>query len=371
MDLVPITEGGTELLVPLHDPSRAFPPGSSPVFFNPRMALSRDATVLLLRGIQIESYLDAMGATGARGIRVAGECGIPVTINDRDPLAVDVIQRNVAHAGVPAEITQCDVNILLSSRRFDAVDLDPFGTPAPFVDAAARSARRYLFVTATDTAPLCGAHERAGARRYFAHPVNNEYHGETGLRTLLGFVVREVVKYDRGVEPLLCFTREHAIRLHLKVRPGVRAADETLDRMGFILQCSRCFHREESPGLIPSGRKVCPCGGQFIPIGPLWLGAINPPGVIASLLDRLPSIPLAAGKELHRLLSLLQDELPTSSHYDYHRIARALRTSPPPMEAVLRRVMDSGHRVSRTHYSGTAIKTDAPVRVLERAISDG
>ncbi|MGE5831794.1 MAG: tRNA (guanine(10)-N(2))-dimethyltransferase [Methanomicrobiales archaeon] len=368
MDLVQVTEGGTEFLVPVQDPDCTFPPGSSPVFFNPRMALSRDATVLLLRGISPGSYLDAMGATGARGIRVARECGIPVTINDRDSLAVELIRRNAAHAGVSIEVTQCDVNVLLSSRRFDAVDLDPFGTPSPFVDAAARSAKRYLFVTATDTAPLCGAHGPAGARRYFAHPVNNEYHRETGLRTLLGFVVRETVKYDRGLEPLLCFTREHAVRLHLRVRPGARAADDALGRIGFILQCDRCFHREEMAGLIPPCGK-CPCGGSLVPVGPLWLGAINDPGILSGMLDRLPTMPLAGGDALFRLLSLLRDELPTSSHYDYHRMAKALHCSPPPMDALLRRIGDAGYRVSRAHYSGTAVKTDAPVEVVESAIT--
>lgn len=370
MDLVPVTEGGTELLVPVQDPARAFPPGSSAVFFNPRMALSRDATALLLRGIPVESYLDAMGATGARGIRIARECGLSVTINDRDPLAVEVIRRNADHARVAAEVTQGDVNVLLSSRRFDCVDLDPFGTPAPFVDAAARSARKYLFVTATDTAPLCGAHGPAGARRYFAHPVNNEYHGETGLRTLLGFVVRELVKYDRGLEPLLAFTREHAVRLHLRIRPGARAADETLGRMGFILQCNRCFYRREEQGIIPRCGE-CHCGGTLVPIGPLWLGAINDPATLSTMLGRLPSVPLARGDELYRLLSLLLEELPTSSHYDCHRMAKALHRSPPPMDVVLRRLGDSGYRVSRAHYSGTAIKTDAPVEILERAITGG
>ncbi len=368
MDLVPVTEGGTELLVPAQDRTRPFPPGSSEVFFNPRMALSRDATILLLGDLRPGNYLDAMGATGARGIRVARECRIPVTINDRDPRAVEVIRRNAARAGVPAEITRCDVNHLLSSRRFDAVDLDPFGTPAPFVDAAARSARKYLFVTATDTAPLCGAHARAGARRYFAHPVNNEYHGETGLRTLLGFVVRELVKYDRGLEPLLCFTREHAVRLHLGIRAGARSADETLSRMGFILQCDRCLFREERPGIVPSGGR-CSCGGRLAPIGPLWLGAINDPGALSSMLGRLPSVPLAAADELYRLLSLLGEELPTSSHYDYHRVAKALRCSPPPMETVLGRIMDAGYRVSRAHYTGTAIKTDAPVEIIGKAVT--
>jgi tRNA (guanine26-N2/guanine27-N2)-dimethyltransferase len=368
MELVPVIEGGTGLLVPVQDPTRAFPPGSSPVFFNPRMALSRDATSLLLRDIPCGNYLDAMGATGARGIRVARECGIPVTINDRDPLAVELIGKNADHAGVTIEVTQSDVNVLLSSRRFDCVDLDPFGTPAPFVDAAARSARRYLFVTATDTAPLCGAHGPAGARRYFAHPVNNEYHGETGLRTLLGFVVRELVKYDRGLEPLLCFTREHAVRLHLRIRPGAKAADETLGHMGYLLQCDRCFYREERAGILPSCG-VCSCGGRLVPVGPLWLGAVSEPGILAGMLDRLPSVPLAGGEQLFRLLSLLQEELPTSSHYDYHRMAKALRCSPPSMEIVLGRIRDAGYPVSRAHYSGTAIKTGAPVEVIERAIA--
>ena len=368
MELVQVTEGGTELFVPFQDPGSAFPPGSSPVFFNPRMALSRDATSLLLRGLDAESYLDAMGATGARGIRIARECGVPVTINDRDPLAVGVIRKNAAHAGVAVEVTQSDVNVLLSSRRFDCVDLDPFGTPAPFLDAAARSAKRFLFVTATDTAPLCGAHGPAGVRRYFAHPLNNEYHGETGLRTLLGFVVRELARYDRGLEPLLCFTREHAVRLHLRVRPGAKAADRTLGRVGYILQCGRCFYREERPGHLPLCGE-CPCGGKLIPVGPLWLGGVNDPATLAGMLDRLPLVPLAGGEQLYRLLTLLQEELPTSSHYDCHRMARALRCSPPPMETVLARIREAGYPASRVHYSGTGIKTDAPVEIIGRAIT--
>jgi tRNA (guanine26-N2/guanine27-N2)-dimethyltransferase len=50
-------------------------------------------------------------------------------------------------------------------------------------------------------------------------------------------------------------------------------------------------------------------------------------------------------------------------------MAKALRCSPPPMEIVLGRIRDAGFRVSRAHYSGTAIKTDAPVEEIERAIS--
>jgi tRNA (guanine26-N2/guanine27-N2)-dimethyltransferase len=50
-------------------------------------------------------------------------------------------------------------------------------------------------------------------------------------------------------------------------------------------------------------------------------------------------------------------------------MARDLRVSPPPIDEVLGAVRESGYRVSRAHYSGTAIKTDAPVDVLERAVA--
>jgi tRNA (guanine26-N2/guanine27-N2)-dimethyltransferase len=138
--------------------------------------------------------------------------------------------------------------------------------------------------------------------------------------------------------------------------------------MGHILQCDRCLYREERAGLLPTCGE-CSCGGRLVPVGPLWLGAVNEQGILAGMLDRLPPVPLAEKEQLYRLLSLLQGELPTSSHYDYHRMSKALRCSPPPMEVVLGRIRDAGYRVSRVHYSGTGIKTDAPVEIVEKAIT--
>ncbi len=68
--------------------------------------------------------------------RVANECRIPVTINDRDPQVIELIAHNICQANLPVEIVQRDANALLSERSFDVVDLDPFGTPAMIVDAA-------------------------------------------------------------------------------------------------------------------------------------------------------------------------------------------------------------------------------------------
>ncbi|MFY9195037.1 MAG: tRNA (guanine(10)-N(2))-dimethyltransferase [Methanoculleus sp.] len=371
MDIVEVTEGESRFFVPKQDPRLQFPPGSSPVFYNPRMEMSRDATVLLLSILRPEGYLDAMGASGARGLRVAHEVGVPVVINDRDPMAVDLIRRNVEMLGLRGEVTGGDANVLMSGRRFDVIDLDPFGTPAPFVDSAARSAGRYLFVTATDTAPLCGAHLRAGMRRYFSCPRNTEYHAEVGLRTLLGFVVREVIKYDRGVEPLFCYAHEHFHRLHLALREGAAAADRTLARIGYIMQCPQCLYRSEQAGMLPEPEECALCGAALVPVGPLWTGSINDDQTLCRMQEALPGVVAGTSPRIARLLATCRQELDTSSHYDYHVIAKAERVSPGSIATVIERLLALGYRASRAHYSGTALKTDAPLQTLREVISGG
>ena len=371
MDVVEVIEGKTRFFVPRQDPRLQFPPGSGPVFYNPRMEMNRDATVLLLAVLGPGSYLDAMGASGARGLRVAHEVGIPVTINDRNAQAVDLIRRNVAALDLAAEVTRGDANALMSGRRFDAVDLDPFGTPAPFVDSAARSAGNYLFVTATDTAPLCGAHLKAGMRRYFSRPRNTEYHAEVGLRTLLGFVVREVIKYDRGVEPLFCYAHEHFHRLHLGLREGAAAADRTLARIGYVMQCPQCLYRTEQAGLLPEPGECALCGADLVPVGPLWTGRVNDDRTLALMQEALSTVTIGTGRGIARLLLTCRQELETSSHYDYHVIAKRLRVSPGGIGTVVERLAALGYQASRAHYSGTAVKTDAPLPALESVISGG
>jgi tRNA (guanine26-N2/guanine27-N2)-dimethyltransferase len=368
MELTEIREGTTTVLVPVQDATVQFPPGSVPIFFNRKMELNRDATVLLLSLLKPSDYLDAMGATGIRGMRVAGECDIPVTICDREPTAIGLILQNKNHTGLPVTVLERDVNALLSEQSFDAVDLDPFGTPALFIDAAVRGCRRFLFVTATDTAPLCGAHLRAGIRRYGAVPMNTEYHSEVGLRILLGFVVRETVKYDRGIEPLLCYAREHFTRLHLRLLRGAQAADDTLNHMGFIHQCEKCPYREEQTGLQAHDR-FCPhCNELLRPIGPLWLGSIRNADTLAQMLETVPGREIGSKKDLIRLLETCRSELPTSSFYDYHHIAKLLCCSPPHIDLVLERIHAAGYPATRTHFSGYGIKTEAPLEIIKNAV---
>lgn len=364
MELTEAKEGNTRFFIPVQDTSHSFPPKTSPVFYNPRMEISRDATVLLVSLLKPSQYLDAMGASGIRGLRIASECGIPVSINDRDRRAVALIERNAEILGIPVEVLHSDTNVLLSGKSYEAVDLDPFGSPAPFVDSGIRGSGRYLFVTATDTAPLCGAHRNAGIRRYFAAAMNNEYHAETALRILLGFLVREAVKYDKGVEPLFCFSREHFVRVHARLQKGALAADRSVARMGYVMQCPSCPYRKEQPGILPEPGSCPYCGAALRPIGPLWTGAIQEIDLIMQMESILPTFSLGCSSQLQQLFSTCRQELALSFHYDYHVLARYLRVSPPPIGAVIQALIGEGYSATRAHYSGTALKTDAPLEVL-------
>jgi tRNA (guanine26-N2/guanine27-N2)-dimethyltransferase len=206
-------------------------------------------------------------------------------------------------------------------------------------------------------------------RRYFARPMNTDYHAEVGLRVLLGFIVRELVKYDRGLSPLCCFVREHFVRLHLAFAEGAAAADATLARIGYVHQCRRCPGRSEQPGLLPEPARCPACYGETRSIGPLWLGAICDPAAIAGMQEALPGATLAVGPALDRLLALLDNELPTATFYDYHVLAKRLSVSPPAIGAVLDRLRGKGYCASRAHYAGTAVKTDAPLGTILDAIN--
>jgi len=365
MDSALVVEGTTRFYIPRQDEEAHFPPGTAPVFFNKRMELNRDATILLLSDLLPSEYLDLMAATGVRALRVAHECKIPVIANDRDASAVGFLKSNAQRLSLPIRVANRDAHAILATERFETVDLDPFGSPAPFIDSCIRSARRYLFVTATDTAPLCGAHLKAGMRRYAARPMNTDYHPEVGLRMLIGHVARETMKYDRGIEPILSFTFEHFHRTHLRLIPGVRAADRTLASLGYIHQCPSCAFREVEAGMLP-GAIICPhCSKKTDPIGPLWIGEIIDREIVGRLLKRIPAMTLGSKARLTRHLTLLLGELPLLPHYDYHLMAKRTGASPPAMEIFLSRLRERGFQASRAHYSGTAVLTDAPLEVIQ------
>ncbi|MGB3943362.1 MAG: tRNA (guanine(10)-N(2))-dimethyltransferase [Methanothrix sp.] len=340
-------------------------------FYNPKMRLSREIGVAMTKALGVNDYLDALAASGARGLRVAKEAGaVKVALNDISPRAVALIQENARYNGLEAcEILSSNANVLLHQRRFEAVDLDPFGSPAPFLAAAARSAMGYLFITATDTAPLCGAHLKSGIRKYMAVPVKAEHHREMGTRILLGAVARELARVDKGMRPLLTYASDHYARAYVKIERGAERADETLGGVGHLEVCRHCGRWRRAPGIGCRSRGVCSfCGEKAQVAGPLWIGQIQDREVIRTALAELQKSGARSDRAV-RLLQLCADEIDEPMYYDHHRLCRRFKATPGTADDLVDRIRMIGWKASRTHFSGVGIKTDAPIEVLGEIIS--
>jgi tRNA (guanine26-N2/guanine27-N2)-dimethyltransferase len=334
------------------------------VFFNPRMRLNRDIGVAMVRALGISEYLDGLSASGIRGLRVAGEAGVEkVTLNDVSPAAYQCILRNKARNDLQkCEASCCNANALMHERHFETVDLDPFGSPSPFLSAASRSVLSYLFITATDTAPLCGAHLKSGIRKYMALPVKTEYHREMGARILLGMAARELARVDKAVAPLLTHVTEHYVRTYLRVLHGAKLADRCLEKIGYIEHCFSCsgFRAITEPRAEPCTN----CGGRTVLAGPLWLGEIQDRETIE---QAIPNVALE-NKSARKLLESCRSEEDIPMYYDHHRLCRRLGITPKKVDELVLALRESGKKASRTHFTGVGIKTDAGVGEVEEIL---
>ncbi|MFP4632566.1 MAG: tRNA (guanine(10)-N(2))-dimethyltransferase [Halobacteriales archaeon] len=333
------------------------------VFYNPRMTLNRDVTVAVLRAREFGStYLDANCASGVRGLRVAVEAGLDVTLNDRSSTAVDVARRNVEANEVDVSVRREDANVEMHRHGYDVVDVDPFGSPMPFADAAFRSARNLACFTATDTAPLCGAHT-SGVRRYGSVPLNTEYHAEMGLRVLVGALVRTAARQDVAATPVLSHSTDHYKRVYLSLERGAGVADESLEGLGYVAHCFDCLRREHVDGLVYDGPWNCCCGSNYDVAGPLWTAGVRDREFVEEALAEVSDYMTEAARA-RKTLERLHGELDLPTHYDQHVLCKRAGVPAASIEDVLGSLEARGYRASRTHYSGHSFKSDAPMDVL-------
>lgn len=357
-----ITEGETRLLVPekgTFGQTEAGKEQKPPVFYNPRMKLNRDVCCAFARTLSDVTFADVLAGSGAKGIRVANEAGHPVSLNDGSEHATRLIKKNAKINKVKVDVSNMDANLFLAKNKFDFIDIDPFGTPVPFLDGAVLAASKdgYLGVTATDTAPLCGVYPRACFRKYGAKPLRSEFCHEVGLRLLLGYVARTAAKYKRGTKCLLSHSTEHYFRLYVKLSTGKRKADASLLEIGYVYYCRACLHREFKKGFLPEGRN-CSCGSPFEVSGPLWLGRIKDNAVLKHVIKKSHYL---KSPRTEKLLNTILSEIDAPFYFDVHRICKNKKINSPPFDEILDVLKEEGYEVSRTHFCKTGIKTDAPL----------
>jgi len=385
-----IKEGSARIYVPkrrtLAKGMLRYRPSRSTVFYNPMMSLNRDLAVAVFQAFQKQvgrdiSVCEPLGGCGVRSIRFALEVrGIRnIILNDINPLAAKLSLYNVRGNKVEDLIrtTNLNANLLLQKysgpkKRFDAIDLDPFGSPAPFLDSTISALKDggLLAATATDTAPLCGVHPWACIRKYGAVPLRTEYCHELAVRILLGMMAVSAGRRDFGIEVLMTHSTDHYVRSYVRVEFGAKKSNESLSKMGYVLHCFDCFHREIARGFTMLPITTCPeCGGKLKIAGPLWADKIVNSEFCSSVLSEA-KVDSSQSKVSRQLLEKIvsEGEAPPT-YYVIDRMCDKFGLPIPKTEEVIEKLREGGYSVAETHFHPKGLKTNAPALAVKNAVA--
>ncbi len=370
-----IAEGTAKILLPSLPESIS---SDMPVFYNPRMRINRDFTVLMIRYLtkvlgRCLKIADPLAGSGVRAIRILKETGGVdiVYVNDRDSKAVENIKMNFEENRISKDrykIFQEDANIFLRREgKFDYIDIDPFGSPVGFIESAILSLKKggMLGVTATDTAPLSGTYPDVCIRRYGAKPLKSEFYHETGIRILIYRIFSQGAQFDFSLTPVFSYSYLHHFRVFLVKEKGAKVTNRNIhENIGYIVFCYNCFYRaclKDKCSMLK-----CPmCGEALDYAGPLWTGSIYNNEVVNFFVKDINCINVS--KETRKILNLIKEESKVSIPYFYtlSSLAKVLKKGKVPS---LKRVLVEVKGV-RTHFSGEGFRTRMDYRELREKFS--
>ncbi|MCJ1286426.1 RNA methyltransferase tRNA(m5U54)methyltransferase [Xylographa opegraphella] len=386
--------------------------------------------------------LDALSATGLRALRYAKE--IPyvtsVTANDLSAPATDSIKLNVQYNELSGKIHTLTGNALAhmykisaaasgayeampdgSRGRYEVIDLDPYGTAAPFLDAAVQALadNGLLCVTCTDSGVFAsvGYLEKTYAQ-YGGLPFKGPQSHEAGLRLILHAIATSAARYGMAIEPLLSLSIDFYARVFVRVRRSAVEAKFLAGKTMLVYNCDHgCgawntqflannkaeknkkggeFHKymlAQAPTASPNCEH---CGLKTHLSGPMWGGHLHNPFFIQRILDELPSLSEETYGTIPRIEGMLsialeeslldsaQEETMKKAQTEQEPIGRLDPARPDrypffvipsvlakvlhcvaPSDAALRgALINLGYRVRRSHTKPGTIRTDAPWAVI-------
>ncbi len=351
------------------------------VFYNPVMVSNRNISVLLLNCIENTSMniVDPLAGSGVRSLRFVKELNKGklnhLFVNDRKENFKRVFKKccalNKISASALKKITigNEEASLFLLSRINDAVkpekfcgyadymEIDPFGSPNPFLSAAlARISRKgILAITATDTAALTGTYPRVTVRKYWAKSMKNYMMHEIGLRILIRKIQLIGVQFDKALIPILSYHKDHYFRIYFRCEKGKERCDAILNEHQYFLYCSSCLEFKTSR----YNKEKCGCGEEYDFAGPLWIGRLFEKELVEKMVAE-NTFP-----EEQKFLELLLGEASAAQagFYDVHELARKLKINPPRIEEMLERTCGV-----RTHFSPNGIKTEMKVEDVMRVM---
>lgn len=342
-----VTEENAKLFMPqetIDDPHHAS------VFYNPIMTFSRSISSLAVGVFQPKTVLDGLCASGCRGIRYALENpSIKKTFFvDANPDALEYCRKNVEKNKVKGKVVDSYLNkfFLSTKEKFDLIEIDPFGTPAPFLNNAfACGAKKFvLSVTATDLANLCTRKE-ACFKYYQSLPLNIDCCHEIALRVFVKKVVQEAIQNEYSCKPVFCFYKGYYVKGFFVCEKYSSA--KALENVGYLNYDSETIDRSFS--LKP--------GKMFA--GPLWIGKLQDEEVLKKMLLLNEERNYVDKEKIYALLKLLIAENDFDSPFvdlsvlaDHHDKNMGFKIN-ELVEALSKR----GKKTTRVHYTPLGVKS--------------
>ena len=338
---------------------------STDVFYNPVQQFNRDMSIAVINQFIKDNekeekkhhldnitVLEALSATGLRSIRYAKE--IPkiskIIANDFSKRAVESIQKNIEDNNVTdtVEASHADAKDLMGQhksleKRFAIVDLDPYGSPTPFLDGALQSVADggLLCVTCTDMAVLCGNASETCYTKYGAISLRGKNCHEMALRIVLQCIESHANRYGRYMVPLLSLSIDFYVRVFVKVYTSQKVCKQTTSKLGNLYLCTGCEAMTVQPlgqlvkdekgnvkYVLPKGppvdRKCKFCLHSHLMGGPFWINPMHDQDFVKRLIEGLDE-PGAAENlgtidRMKGMLAMVSEELPdVPFYYTYDR----------------------------------------------------
>ncbi len=338
-------------------------------FINPHAMFLRDLSMAFVSRFakRDTKILDPTAATGIRGIRFYLETKAKdVTLLDINKAAASMAKKNVAFNKVKAKTLNKSIQEFANTTEeaFDVIDLDPFGSAAPYIYDLMKISKdgTYLLVTATDTAVLCGAHEKACVKSYDAKPMHNELCQEVGIRILLGYIARTAAQFNYGIEVVFSLSYLHYMKVFVRLHHGAETSTESMRKLGYAFYCERCAFRSLEKGMFPRITKCPDCGFQIKVAGKLWADKIQDKKQIKAMRDYFVKHNMEKGEI--KILDMIYNEPEIPLYYSIPRLTKKLHLPSLSPNYVVEKLRKKGYKASITHFEKSGIKTDATIKVI-------
>ena len=371
-EFLEIIEGKTRFLVPSGSINEKVPP-KDPAFFNPKAKLNRDFSIIAYSAFLKnfdgpKIFLEGLSGIGARGLRVANELSNveQVIVNDLNPKALELAKKSASLNNLQnfqtSENEVCRFFSTFSKKgeRGTIVDIDPFGSPAKYIDCGIRATMHggILSTTATDLQVLHGLFRDACKRRYGGVPVKTEYSNEIAIRLILGCIRVIAARLDIEIIPLFVESDLHYYRTYVRI---LNRPDQN-ENIGYILHCKTCGNRK----VINEQEKSCEiCNGSVDLAGPLWIGQLFEKQFLETIKDEIPNYTVDKNCEKVISKSILESEKP-GTYFTLDEIASKMKVSPLRLDRAISKLESNGFVASPTSLNPTGFRTNARIdQILE------